>query len=130
MEDCATASTPMTAVPLTKAPKDYQCDKKQLAHYQTLLGKLMHLMVQIRPDLAFCISRPAQFTSNPTEQHWTALKRVLRYLKSTQELGICYSKAAGNLVMSVWTDSSWGEDPDDSHSTNGYLVLLSGGPVA
>lgn len=32
--------------------------------------------------------------------------------------------------MSVWTDSSWGENPYDSRSTNGYLVFMGGGPIA
>ena len=90
----------------------------------------MHLMVQTRPDLAYSVSRLAQFMSNPTEEHWSALKRLLRYLQRTKDLGICYKHALGNLTMSVWTDSSWGEDPDDSRSTNGYLVFMAGGPVA
>lgn len=130
MENCAKVATPMTQVQLTKASEGYQCEKDQLAQYQSLLGELMHLMVQTRPDLAYCVSRLAQFMSNPTEQHWLALKRILQYLQGTKDLGICYRHALGNLSMSVWTDSSWGEDPDDSRSTNGYLVLMAGAPVA
>ena len=126
MENCAAVSTPMTQVQLTKAPDGYKCEKDQLTQYQSLLGELMHLMVQTRPDLAYCVSRLAQFMSNPTEDHWSALKRVLRYLQGTKDLGICYKHALGNLSMSVWTDSSWGEDPDDSRSTNGYLVFMAG----
>ena len=130
MEDCAKASTPISQVQLTKAPENYTCDKEQLKQYQSLLGELMHLMVQTKPDLAYSVSRLAQFMSNPTEQHWAALKRILRYLQGSKDLGNCYKHAPGNLTMSVWTDSSWGEDPDDSRSTNGYLVLMAGGPVA
>ena len=68
--------------------------------------------------------------SNPTEQHWFALKSVLQYLQGTKDLGICYNRAQGNLSMLVWIDSSWREDPDNSRSTNGYLVLMAGTPVA
>lgn len=101
MEDCKAASTPMAQVLLTKAPEGYTCDKAQLTQYQSLLGELMHLMVQTRPDLAYCVSRLAQFMSNPTDPHWLALKRVLRYLQGTKHLGICYNHAPGNLTMSV-----------------------------
>lgn len=94
------------------------------------MEELMHLMVQTRPDLAYCVSRLAQFMSSPTEQHRLALKRVLRYFQGTRHLGIAYDHAPGNLTMTVWTDSSWGEDPDDSRSTHGYLVFLAGGPVS
>jgi len=130
MEDCHPVSTPMAEARLTKAPDTYKCDPEALAAYRTLIGELMHLMVQTRPDLAYSISRLAQFMSNPTEDHWKALKRILRYLQSTKDLGICYAKSPGNLTVSAWTDASWGEDPDDSRSTNGYVILMAGGPVA
>ena len=90
----------------------------------------MYLMVQTRPDFAYSISRLAQFMSNPREEHWMALKRVFRYLQSTQELGICYAKTKGELTLSTWIDSSWGEDPDNNRSTNGYVILMQDGPVA
>lgn len=130
MENCASAPTPMTKVPLKKAPKGYKCEKPLLKAYQSLVGELMHLMVQTRPDLAQSVSTLAQFMSNPTEEHWTAANRVLRYLQGTMYIGICYSRTLGVWSMSVWTDSSWGEDPDDSRSTNGYVVLMGGGPAA
>ncbi len=68
--------------------------------------------------------------SNPREEHWTALKRVLRYLQGTRELGICYSKTEGQLTLSAWTDASWGEAPDDSRSTNSYVILMQREPIA
>lgn len=48
----APVAIPMTEVKLTKAPEAYKCNEKELKAYQTLLGELMHLMVQTRPDLA------------------------------------------------------------------------------
>ena len=131
MENCASVATPMLQeLKLSKDSDEKVCDAKTQADYRTLLGELMYLMVQTRPDLAYSVSKLAQFMSNPREEHWTALKRVLRYLQSTQELGICYSRSKGELTLSAWTDASWGEDPDDSRSTNGYVILMQGGPVA
>lgn len=132
VQNCAKVSTPMTGVELTKRPKGYECDKDQRTQYQSLLGELTHLMEQTRPDLAYCVSHLAQFASNPTQEHWLALKHVLRYLKGTKDLGICYSHAKSNLTMEVWTDSSGRveEDWDAFQSIQGYLVLIAGGPLS
>lgn len=68
--------------------------------------------------------------SNPANEYWTALKRVLRYLNGTKEVGISYKKAPEAVIMEAWTDSSWGEDPDDSRSTHGHLIFVGGGSVS
>ena len=130
MKDCTPVRTPMTEVKLEKAPDGYIAEENNLKDYQTLLGELMHLMVQTRPDLAQSVSRLAEFMSNLTDEHGVALKRLLRYLQRTQELGICWNRSIGNLTMEAWTDASWEEDPDDSRSRSGYVVMMAGGPVA
>lgn len=89
MDDCAKLFTPISQVQLNKAPENYKCGKKQLIQYQSLLGELMLLMAQIRPDLSHSVSRLAQFMCNPTEQHWSALKRIVCYIQGTKDLGIC-----------------------------------------
>ena len=130
MEDCNPVLTPMKTDKLKKADDGYECPPKEKKAYQTLLGELMHLMVKTRPDIAYAISRLAEFTSNPTEAHWKALVHVLRYLKGTRELGICYSKRLGSLTLTAWTDATWAGDDDDSRSTNGFVIFMAGGPIA
>ena len=56
--------------------------------YATLIGSLMYLAIGTRPNIAFAVAKLAQFTSNPRKEHWTAVKRVFRYLKYTLEI-IC-----------------------------------------
>ena len=46
IEECAKATTSMTQVLLIKASEKYKCNSDQLNQYQSLLGKLMYLMVQ------------------------------------------------------------------------------------
>lgn len=92
MENCASvAITMMQDLKLSKTSDERICDPKMQADYRTLLGELMYLMVQTRPDLAYSVFKLAQFMSNPREEQWTALKRVLRYLQGTRELGICWN---------------------------------------
>ncbi|KAH0813919.1 hypothetical protein GEV33_008872 [Tenebrio molitor] len=43
-----------------------------------------------RPDISFGVSHLGQFNNCYGEEHWTAAKRVLRYLKRTADLGLVY----------------------------------------
>lgn len=59
MDNCSKVLIPMSLTKLEKAPEKFVADPKDLNNYQTLLGKLMHLMVQTRSDLAQAITRLA-----------------------------------------------------------------------
>lgn len=65
----------------------------------TRYEEFIYLIVQIRPDLSYSVSKVAQFMSNPCKKHWTALKRVLRYLQEIRELGVCYSRSERKLAL-------------------------------
>lgn len=58
-------------------------DEKITHGYAALIGSLMYLAIGTRPDIAFAVNRLAQFTQNPRPIHWTAVKRIFRYLKYT-----------------------------------------------
>ena len=51
--------------------------------YQSVVGKLLYLTIQTRPDIAFAASTVTKFTSKPTEQYWKAVKHILRYITGT-----------------------------------------------
>lgn len=55
--------------------------------YRKLVGSLQYLAFT-RPDVSFGFNRLAQFMHSPSEIHWQALKRVLRYLKGTIHHGL------------------------------------------
>lgn len=59
---------------------------------------------------------------NPSSLHWTAAKRVLRYLKGTIDHGLWYTK--GKLNLQAFCDSDWAGDPDDRRSTTGFGIFL------
>ena len=58
--------------------------------YREAVGCLMYAMVLARPDIAFAVSKVARFTSQPRHSHWTAVKRIFRYLSGTIDMGISY----------------------------------------
>jgi hypothetical protein len=59
--------------------------------YSQIIGSLMYLASATRPDISFALSKLSWFVSNPGDDHWYALDRVLRYLKGTVDYTIHYS---------------------------------------
>ena len=51
----------------------------------------MYLASATRLDISFAVSKLSRFVSNPGDNHWRALERVLRYLKGTMSYGIYYT---------------------------------------
>jgi sugar/nucleoside kinase (ribokinase family) len=62
-------------------------NQKEYAH---LNGRLLHLIINTRPNIAFAVARFTQYTIKPNSQYWAALKRLIRYLKGTRTKGIIY----------------------------------------
>ncbi|GKC68718.1 ribonuclease H-like domain-containing protein [Tanacetum coccineum] len=60
---------------------------------------------------------------DPREPHFAALKRILRYVQGTLELGLqLYASATTSLVG--YTDADWAGCPSTRRSTFGYYVFL------
>ena len=91
----------------------------------------MYLAVSTRPDIAFAVNNLAQFNSKPQKEHWTALKRILRYLKGTTNICILYKRdACGPDKCVGYSDADWAGDTSDRKSTSCYIFMLSGGPIS
>ena len=52
--------------------------------YRGMIGSLLYLTVS-RPDITFSVGLYARFQSNPKESHLTAVKRIFRYLKGSDD---------------------------------------------
>ena len=55
--------------------------------YHSMIGSLLYLTVS-RPDIMFSVCMCASFQANPKEAHLIAIKRILRYLKHTPNIGL------------------------------------------
>jgi len=127
-EECKPVSTPMEqGLKLAQAMEgEPRCDPEQ---YQRLMGKLVWIMKATRPDLAFPVGRLSQFNKDPTETHWIAGKRILRYLKGTQDAALHYcSKGNDEDSLIGYSDSDYAEDITRK-STSGQLFMLAGGAI-
>jgi hypothetical protein len=70
--------------------KNKRIDRDQL-RYSQMIGSLMYLASATRPDISFVVSKLSRFTSNPGDDHWCALERVMHYLIGTMDYEIHYS---------------------------------------
>lgn len=86
--------------------------------YRELVGALMYLSVTTRPDLAHSTSVLSQFNNNFGTTHWSAAKRILRYLKGSSELGIVQGSSFNQLTGFV--DADWGGNVGDGRSYTGF----------
>jgi hypothetical protein len=98
--------------------------------YRKVVGCLMYAMVLTRPDIAFAVSRVAKFTSEPRTSHWTAVKRIFRYLSGSLHMGISYSGVSSDLTLHGYCNADYAGDYDDRKSRTGYLFLLANGAIA
>ena len=64
------------------------------------------------------------------EMHQAAVKRILRYLRGTINLGILYKKEKMNYRLEGWNDSYYAGDINDRKSTSGYVFKLGTGALS
>jgi hypothetical protein len=87
--ECEYAPTPYDPSKLLK--RNIRISRDQL-RYSQIIGSLMYLTSATRPDVSFAVSKLSRFVSNPRDDYWRDLERVLCYLKGTMSLGIHYTR--------------------------------------
>jgi hypothetical protein len=135
MVDCNPRNTPRDyAVKLTvkdcpEHKSDESINMKEVP-YRSAVGALNHLAVTTRPDISHSVGQVARYGHNPGRLHWVAVKHILRYLRGTLNLGICFSRDQCHMPLTGWCDSDWAGDIDQFRSTSGNVFTLCGGPVS
>ncbi|GAA0167912.1 transmembrane signal receptor [Lithospermum erythrorhizon] len=90
--------------------------------YRQVVGALQYLTLT-RPDLAYSVNKVCQFMHAPLEAHWDAVKRILRYLQSTQDLGL-HLRPMTLYSLTAFSDADWAGCPTDRRSTGGHAIYL------
>ena len=104
---------------LDKDEKGKRVDQKL---YQSRIGSLLYLTTS-RPNIMFNVCIYARYQSEPKESHLIATKRILRYLVSTQNVGLWYSKSSSSN-LAAYSDSNFAGRKLDRKSTSGACHLL------
>ncbi|GKE38275.1 ribonuclease H-like domain-containing protein [Tanacetum coccineum] len=90
--------------------------------YRSLAGALQYLTFT-RPDLSYAVQQLCLYMHDPREPHLAALKRVLRYIRGTTDLGLqLYQSSTSQLIS--YTDADWAGCPATRRSTSSYYVFL------
>ncbi|KAL0312270.1 UNVERIFIED_CONTAM: Retrovirus-related Pol polyprotein from transposon RE2 [Sesamum radiatum] len=108
-----------------KYKKEDGSEKVDGSIYRSLIGSLLYLTAT-RPDIMFATSLLSRFMQSPSQVHYGAAKRILRYLQGTKDFGIWY-KSTNDAKLVGYTDSDWAGSADDMKSTSGYTFSLGSG---
>ena len=90
--------------------------------YQSAVGCLLYLSTKTRPDIAYAVGNVARFTAKLTTQHWSAVKRIMRYLNSTINHGLLYGEVSS---LTGYSNTKWTGNLDDRKSTSCYVFTMS-----
>ncbi|CAN6549657.1 unnamed protein product [Malus baccata var. baccata] len=123
--DCKACDTP--CLPYTCLLKDDGLPYNNPTTYRSIVGALQYLTFT-RPDITFSVHQVCQFMQSPMMSHFTAVKRILRYLKGTLLVGLSYTR--GDLSLKAFSDADWAGDPNDRRSTTGMFVFLGNNPIS
>lgn len=102
-------------------------------NYRSIIGMLLYLSTNTRPDISYAVSQVARFSHNPKKSHSTAVKTILRYLAGTKENGVIY-KRPKVLTLDCFVDADFAglhgrephEDPTSAKSRTGYIISFGG----
>lgn len=117
MIDCKVSKIPMDVGYVSQ--KEESEDFENLEVYQSLIGCLLYISTNTRPDIAIATSILGRKVTKPTRMDWNEAKRVLRYLKGTINHGL-YLQPNG-FDIEVYVDSDWAGDAIDRKSNSGYI---------
>lgn len=99
-------------------------------NYRRLIGSLLYISVNTRPDVSASVSILAQKVSGPNQEDWNELKRVVRYLKGTMDKKLSLGNPSVVNPLIGYADANWGEDRIDRKSNSGYVFKLYGGVIS
>ena len=127
-------ATPAESKTLGKDENGEECVENW--SYASVVGMMMYLASNSRPDIAFAVHQCARFTHCPKRVHEVALKRIARYLRGTKDKGMIIQPSK-DLKLDLYVDADFAglwnsedaNDPTCVKSRTGYVITLGGVPV-
>ena len=131
MKDCNSNRTPTTKEAL--GSDDSGEPMEDAWNYRSVVGMLLYLSTNTRPDIAYAVSQVARFSHNPKKSHASAIKTLIRYLSGTKNQGVIY-KRPKTLQLDCYVDADfaglYGREPPESptsvKSRTGYIISVGG----
>ena len=96
--------------------------------YASFVGSLMCIMACTRPNITHAVGVVSRFLSNHGKEHWEAVKWILRYLRGTSRVCLCFG--SGKPVLDGYTNSNMAGDVDSRKSISGFFMTFVRGAVS
>lgn len=96
--------------------------------FRSMLGALLYLCMNTRPDIAYAVGVLSRFGSAPTHGACYLMVYLMQYVRGTAHKGISFTGKC--FDMHIFTDADWAGDAVTRKSTTGYVVFAAGGPLA
>jgi histone deacetylase 1/2 len=122
MNKAKAVDTPLSASEKLSITDGISLGPKDSTNYRSVVGALQYLTLT-RPDISFAVNKVCQFLHAPTSVHWSAVKRILRYVRGTIDFGLKIKHSQSTMV-SAFSDADWAGCVDDRRSTGGFAVFL------
>jgi hypothetical protein len=134
MTDCK--PHPIPGTPNCKLTKEDLKDEKQgkstqARRYRKVVCTSNHVAIWTRPDISTAISKLSRFLKSPGDNHMSEMNLLVRYLKSTNSLALCFDcSQVSTRGLVAYFDASFADCVDTRRSTIGYVVYYNGCPVS
>lgn len=97
--------TPLSTTKKLSATEGTLLGPNDATNYGSVVGALQYLTLT-RPDISFAVNKACQFLHAPTSAHWSAVKRILRYVHGTPRLRLKLRKSM-SMIVSAFTNADW-----------------------
>lgn len=132
MDDCKPVSTPLDTnqrISKEMCPTSEEgIEEMRKMTYRECIGSLLYAAQITRPDINFAVNLLSRFCENPGRAHWTAVKRILRYLKGIRGYELTFGTQED--LLTGYCDADWASDSDQRKSTTGYVFTTYGGAIS
>ncbi|XP_031250526.1 secreted RxLR effector protein 161-like [Pistacia vera] len=120
LENAKYAKTPMSST--LKLSEDVNGKMVDNKVFKSMIGSLLYLTAS-RLDLCFSVGVCAMFQADPTELHFTVMKRIMKYVSGTYDFGLWFAYGT-NPTLVGFSDADWTGSLDDKKSTSGGWFYL------
>ena len=120
MEDSNSVKTQIeTGIKLMKEGDGRTVD---VTYFKQIFGSLRYLTCT-RPDICYAVGLVSQYMESPRQVHLQAVKRIMRYIKSTTTFDLFYSSSK-KIEIVGYLDSDWGGDSGKRKSKSGNCFMI------
>lgn len=116
-------------------PQEYPFDSgyyrlEDNTEYRKIIGKLLYVSTNTRPDISASVAILAQRVENPRKLDLNEAIRTMKYLISTKNHELHLNNANAVQSLTVFSDANFGECRLDGKSNSGVICLVNGGTVS